>query len=155
MLNQKTLRKHKKHKNNSERLLLGPPKIRRIRKPKNLGETKKNKKNNSGEVLRKRGSSQESLRIGFFVFLFFLVFPRFFFFFCFSDFGGSSQESLRIVFFLFFFGFFGFPKFWGVQPRVSQNCVFSLFVFPWFLVLFVFSYVFFYPLCIFISVFWF
>ena len=81
MLNQKTLRKHKKHKNNSERLLLGPPKIRRIRKPKNLGETKKTKKNNSGEVLRKRGSSQESLRIVFFVFFGFpKVFLVFWFF---------------------------------------------------------------------------
>ena len=108
MLNQKTLRKHKKHKNNSERLLLGPPKIRRIRKPKKPWE---NKKNNSGEVLRKRGSSQESLRIVFFVFFF--CFPKVF------------------LFFWFFW-------FWGVQPRVSQNCVFSLFVFPWFLVLFVF-----------------
>ena len=85
MLNQKTLRKHKKHKNNSERLLLGPPKIRRIRKPKNLGETKKTKKtkkNNSGEVLRKRGSSQESLRIVFFGFLFF-GFHKVFLVFCF------------------------------------------------------------------------
>ena len=109
MLNQKTLRKHKKHKNNSERLLLGPPKIRRIRKPKNLGETKKTKKNNSGEVLRKRGSSQESLRIGFLFFLFFFGFPKVFCFFGFSDFGGSSQESLRTVFFCFFV-FFGFPK---------------------------------------------
>ena len=128
MLNQKTLRKHKKHKNNSERLLLGPPKIRRIRKPKNLGKTKKNKKNNSGEVLRKRGSSQESLRIGFFVFF---VFPRFF---GFSDFGGSSQESLRIVFlfflvFLRFFWFFVFSNFGGSSqesPRiVFLVCLFS------------------------------
>ena len=80
MLNQKTLRKHKKHKNNSERLLLGPPKIRRIRKPKNLGETKKT---NSGEVLRKRGSSQESLRIVFFVFFCFFWFSQGFFVFFF------------------------------------------------------------------------
>ena len=77
----------KQKNNNSQRLLAGPPKIRKTKKPKTLGKTK-TQKNNSGEVLRKRGSRQESLRI---VFLFFV----------FSDLGGSSQESLRIVFFRF------------------------------------------------------
>lgn len=107
MLNQKTFWENtRKHKNNSERLLLGPPKIRRIRKPKKPWENKKNKKNNSGEVLRKRGSSQESLR-------FFFGFPNFFWFFGFSDFGGSSQESPRIVFLvcLFSHGFWFFLVF--------------------------------------------
>ena len=120
MLNQKTLRKQKTKKKTFWETLAWTPKIRRIRKPKNLGETKKTKKNNSGEVLRKRGSSQESLRIVFLWFVCFFYVPKFFFVFCFF-------------------------WFWGVQPRVSQNCVFSLFVFPWFLVLFVFF------LCVFLS----
>ena len=145
MLNQKTLRKHKKHKNNSERLLLGPPKIRRIRKPKKPWEKKK-KKTILGKSWGKGGPAKSLWEL---FFLFFLVFPRFFWF------------SQRVFFFLFFlvfprfFWFFVFFWFWGVQPRVSQNCFFSLFVFPWFLVLFVFFLCVFYPLCIFISVFWF
>ena len=60
--------------------MLGPPKIRRIRKPKKPWENqKKQKKNNSGEVLRKRGSSQESLRIVFFFGVFVFLFSQGFF----------------------------------------------------------------------------
>ena len=78
MLNQKTLRKHKKYKNNSERLLLGPPKIRRIRKPKKHWE---NQKNQFWGSLEEKGVQPRVSEI-FFVFLV-LVFTRFFFVFWF------------------------------------------------------------------------
>ena len=137
MLNQKTLRKHKKHKNNSERLLLGPPKIRRIRKPKNLGETKKTKKKQKQfwGSLEEKGVQprvSENCFFGFpkvflvflilggpakslweLFFLFFWFSQGFFGFLFFSDFGGSSQESPRIVFLvcLFSHGFWFFLVF--------------------------------------------
>ena len=51
--------------------------------------------------------------------------------------------------------FFWFFWFWGVQPRVSQNCFFCFCFLKLFLVLFGFFLCVFYHLCIFISVFWF
>ena len=74
MLNQKTLREHKNAKTILRDSCLDPPKSEESENQKNLGKTKK-QKNNSGEVLRKKGSSQESLRIVFF------GFPSFFLFF--------------------------------------------------------------------------
>ena len=128
MLNQKTLRKQKKH---SERLLLGPPKIRRIRKPKKPWENPKklkNKKNNSGEVLRKRGSSQESLRIVFFVFLFFFGFPKVFCFFCFSDFGGPAKSLPELFFFVFCFLKALLVLFWFLSFMHIYQCFLVLIV---------------------------
>ena len=126
MLNQKTLRKHKKHKNNSERLLLGPPKIRRIRKPKKPWE---NKKNNSGEVLRKRGSSQESLRIVFFGFLGFFWFSQgFFVFLVFLILGGPAKSLPELFFFVFCFLKAFLVLFWFLSFMHIYQCFLVLIV---------------------------
>ena len=114
MLNQKTLRKHKKHKNNSERLLLGPPKIRRIRKPKNLGETKKTKKTKKpilGKSWGKGGPAKSLWELFFLFFYVFLVFPRFFCFLVFLILGGPAK-SLPELFFLFVCFPMVFGSFW-------------------------------------------
>ena len=119
MLNQKTLREHKKRKNNSERLLLGPPKIRRIRKPKKPWENKKTKKQFWGSLEEKGVQPRVSENCFFVVCLFFLCSQVFFCFLFFSDFGGSSQESPRIVL------FFVCPRFFGVLLFFFLMCFLS------------------------------
>ena len=107
MLNQnakpKNLEKTKKNKKTILRdSWLDPPKSEKPKNQKNLGKTKKTKKNNSGEVLRKRGSSQESLRIVFFCFFGFpKVFMVFWFFFMFF----LMCFFILYAYLLVFFGF--------------------------------------------------
>ena len=109
MLNQKTLRKHKKHKNNSKRLLLGPPKIRRIRKPKNLWKTK----NQFWGSLEEKGVQPRVSEN-----CFFLVFPRFFGFLILLILGGPSKSlSELFLCFLCFLKVFWFSIWTYFSPQ--------------------------------------
>ena len=82
-------------KNNSGRLLAGPPKIRKPKKTKKTWENQK--KNNSQRLLAGPPFPQDFPRIFLFGFFWFFCFPKVF-----------------LVFWVFWF--------WGVQARVSQNC---------------------------------
>ena len=133
MLNQKTLRKQKTKKNILRDSCLDPPKSEESENQKNLGKTKKQKKQFWGS-LEEKGVQPRVSENWFFWCFFLLVSPRFFWFLGFSDFGGSSQESPRIVFFVFlvfpsFFWFFVFSDFGGSSQESTRIvflvCLFS------------------------------